>query len=501
MGNIDLPGGTWELDMAENFLYVSDLTGGVYTIDVLNNIEPFIAGRLNTSGTSYDLTLMGNYGYIADGFEGLVIMELSDMESSEEYEADNKNSKNLPPKAAMDIYGDTAGDYYILGTPLIFSAVNSFDPEGQEIYYTWNVEEGENRDESIIDMVYQEPGYYEIILQVSDGELTDTVSKKILIADINKPVSSIYPHNFTIEIEYVLDNQGQDFLQDIECLMRVPLSYEPYQNIKNMVTNIPAADELYDNHHNKLLQFVIDKDLEPSGQLSVLVTFDLVVNEFDYSDINQDTKYDKDDSDLYYYTRDDLYIDSDNPLIKEVTNELIGNETSPLTIAGIIYDYITRILYYDYERVEDKEYEFMSASEILKTGSGVCVDYSILYTAMLRAAGIPARLAAGIPVYAMLHETDKEIDIGHAWVEIKIPGHGWVPIDITTEEDFWTSNYFLDIVTERGPGYIYEHTTMDWGSYYYDGFNYNRDGEGIPQVKQSFFFRANGINLSEITKD
>ena len=86
-------------------------------------------------------------------------------------------------------------------------------------------------------------------------------------------------------------------------------------------------------------------------------------------------------------------------------------------------------------------------------------------------------------------------------MEIKIPGHGWVPVDITTEEAFWTSNYFLDIVTERGPGYIYEDSTMDWGSYYYDGFDYEWDGEGISPVEQSFIFRVKDLSLADIVKD
>jgi len=51
MGNIDLPGGSWELDMIDDFLYVSDLTGGIYTINVDDRSNPSIAGRLNTSGT------------------------------------------------------------------------------------------------------------------------------------------------------------------------------------------------------------------------------------------------------------------------------------------------------------------------------------------------------------------------------------------------------------------------------------------------------------------
>jgi PKD repeat protein len=500
-GSISIPGGAWELDMAGGFLYVSDLTGGIYTIDVNDPDRPFVAGRLNTSGTSYDITLMGNYGYIADGFEGLVIMSLSDEEEDAVYEPARKNNENLPPRAVLDIFGDMAGEYYPRGTPVILSAVNSFDPENEEISYSWYISGEMIADEKITDINFNDPGLYEVTLVVSDGELSDTAAEKISVADINEPIEQVKTHLFDIEIEYILDNQGQLPLTDIECLMRVPLSYEPYQVINDITTSFPVSDEIYDNHKNKLLRFIIEDELAPGKQVSVLASFQVTANEFDYGLIDREISYDEDDDDLYYYTRDDIYIDSDSPLIKNKAAKLAGKEKDPVAIAGKLYDFVARSLYYDYQRAENAEYEFLSASEILEAGKGVCSDYSILYTALLRAAGIPARLAAGIPVYTILYEKEREIDIGHAWVEIKFPGYGWVPVDITTEEDYWTSNYFLDIVTERGPGYIYEHSTMDWSSYYYDGFDYASEGEGISPAEQSFIFRVKGLELADIEKD
>jgi len=500
-GNIMLPGGAWELDMIDGFLQVSDLTGGVYTLDIIDSGDPFIASRLNTSGTSYDITVKGNYGYIADGFEGLVIMKLSAEDETGPYEPDRGSDSNTPPRSVIDIFGDRVSDYYIVGTPIIFSALNAFDPEGEEIYYIWNINGAAYEDKKIIDHIFEEPGYYDISLEVTDGELIDIRTEQIYIADINVPVLDLYPHDFKIEIEYILNNHGPQALKDIECLMRVPLSYDPYQCIGSTVTSIPISGVVYDNHWNKLLRFEIDEDLASGESMSIITVFNVTIYEFDYGNINLDLDYQENDPDLYYYTRDDLYIDSDNPIISNKVHSLIRNETRPLKIAEILYNYIVRNMYYDYDRAENREYEFMSASEILEKGSGVCSDYSILYTAMLRCAGIPARLAAGIPVHTILYETDKEIDVGHAWVEIKIPGYGWVPVDITTEESFWTDNYFLDIVTERGPGYIYEHTTMDWGSYYYDGFDYSWDGETAPHVEQDFIYRVIGLDISEIMKD
>jgi transglutaminase-like putative cysteine protease len=64
--------------------------------------------------------------------------------------------------------------------------------------------------------------------------------------------------------------------------------------------------------------------------------------------------------------------------------------------------------------------------------AGYCEQFATAETLMLRALGIPARLATGYATgdydavlnQAVVHESD-----AHAWVEAWFPGHGWVPID------------------------------------------------------------------------
>jgi len=180
---------------------------------------------------------------------------------------------------------------------------------------------------------------------------------------------------------------------------------------------------------------------------------------------------------------------------------LTKTNTNPVEIAKILYNFVIRNLYYDFPRAEEGDYEFLYASEILERGKGVCSDYAILYTALLRAAGIPSRLVAGIPVYTILFENEKEIDMGHAWVEIQLPDHGWIPVDITPEDDFMSANYYLDIATEKGSGYLYENKTMDWGSYYYDGFLFSWDSSMVPDTEQEFIFKASNIDLQDMLLD
>ncbi|HEY4695367.1 MAG TPA: transglutaminase domain-containing protein [Candidatus Hydromicrobium sp.] len=503
-GKCEIPGGAWELDSAGGYIYISSLSGGIYAIDVKDSNNPVIADSLNTNGTSYDITIEGNYGYIADGFEGMGIVELSgqSVEKEKLYTGGSQDT-NLPPRAFIEITGDRlTGGYFQIKNPVYFSARKAFDPDGDELDYLWEVNGTKYSDEKSFSYYFDKPGEYKIKLAVSDGVESSEATHNIVITEMNLPITSSIRHDFKVEINYTLINNSIESLKDINCFMRVPQTYYPFQIINDYSPNISNSDELFDNNWNSLIHFQIDNELPAGESLTVSVVMDITLYEFDYRDLDSDNlSYDKNDRDLETYTADDLFIDSDNPEIYNTAKSLIKNEIRPIEIARILYNFVIRNLYYDFPRAEDKDYEFLYSSEILERGKGVCSDYAILYTALLRSAGIPARLAAGIPAYAILYEKEKEIDMGHAWVEIKLPGYGWIPIDITPEEDFMSANYYLDIATEKGSGYLYENKTMDWGSYYYDGFLFSWNGNEVPEIEQEFIFRVIDLDLQDIMLD
>ena len=67
---------------------------------------------------------------------------------------------------------------------------------------------------------------------------------------------------------------------------------------------------------------------------------------------------------------------------------------------------------------------------VLRSGQGDCNEHTALFVSLARAAGIPARIAAGV-VYS-----DRVGDRGafyyHAWPEVFLGGPtGWVPVDPT----------------------------------------------------------------------
>src|SRR3989304_5766736 len=188
-GKCEIPGGAWELDSAGGYIYISSLSGGIYAVDVKDSNNPVIADSLNTNGTSYDITIEGNYGYIADGFEGMGIVELSGKSVEEENSYTDIQGENLPPKAVIEISGDRLdGVNYQIKNPVYFSAEGAFDPDGDELEYLWEVDGIKESDEKTFNHYFDSPGVYEVSLTVSDGVENTKEKEEINVVETDLPI-------------------------------------------------------------------------------------------------------------------------------------------------------------------------------------------------------------------------------------------------------------------------------------------------------------------------
>jgi transglutaminase-like putative cysteine protease len=128
------------------------------------------------------------------------------------------------------------------------------------------------------------------------------------------------------------------------------------------------------------------------------------------------------------YLQPEPGIESDNAAIVDFATRLTAGESYPLEKAIKLFYYVNKKLLY--RTAEEPDH---SALGTLRRGYGVCEDYSLLYTALCRAVGIPARLVNGFrfdPAKLGKGENDLE-QFGHAWVEVNLPGAGWVPVEPT----------------------------------------------------------------------
>lgn len=135
------------------------------------------------------------------------------------------------------------------------------------------------------------------------------------------------------------------------------------------------------------------------------------------------------------------YIDCDKEAIIDKALEITEGLYTNLEKATGIQQYIVGYLEYytDYYKPAD-----VKASKTLEEGIGVCMNFSRLYVALCRAAGVPARSVWGI-VYG--HSDDGIYDYHHQWAEVCDEVGTWHTCDFRYYNGFFNNNMkYLDLV-------------------------------------------------------
>lgn len=108
--------------------------------------------------------------------------------------------------------------------------------------------------------------------------------------------------------------------------------------------------------------------------------------------------------------------------------ELAAGADTDLDVVISIYNYITASITYDYNKAAAPPTGYVTdVDEILASGTGICLDYAALMSAMLRSQQIPARLEVG---YAK--------DAYHAWISVYTEETGWLNGLIEFTGSSWT---------------------------------------------------------------
>ncbi|WP_242839518.1 transglutaminase-like domain-containing protein [Butyrivibrio sp. NC2002] len=89
---------------------------------------------------------------------------------------------------------------------------------------------------------------------------------------------------------------------------------------------------------------------------------------------------------------------------------------SDLDVVSAIYNDLISTMSYDYEEAQSVESGYIpDIDEVLDTRTGICLDYAVLMSAMLRSQSIPTRMEVGYAGTAY-----------HAWISTYIKDIGWV---------------------------------------------------------------------------
>ena len=110
-------------------------------------------------------------------------------------------------------------------------------------------------------------------------------------------------------------------------------------------------------------------------------------------------------------------IQSGSPSIVKTAREIAGNSTDPLEVSRKLNEWVYR------EIKKDITLSIPSAEQVLAARQGDCNEHTVLYVALARALGLPARTAAGL-----VHVRGRFYY--HAWPEVWL-GDRWFAVDPT----------------------------------------------------------------------
>jgi transglutaminase-like putative cysteine protease len=109
-------------------------------------------------------------------------------------------------------------------------------------------------------------------------------------------------------------------------------------------------------------------------------------------------------------------------LLQATAASIAGKETDPERVAAAVYGWVA-----DRFRFRLGAVLFGASPEVLRNLTGDCSEAAVLTAALLRARGVPARIALGFA------SVGRGVFIGHAWCEARLGG-AWVGVDAALRE-------------------------------------------------------------------
>ena len=214
---------------------------------------------------------------------------------------------------------------------------------------------------------------------------------------------------FSVQIANVEAEPGST----IDFWVPGPLKTLEQRNIEYL--KIP--DPLWDNH--KGLSRYHFADPVPNTVYRINQTFwlDRYAVETKINSSNVEIGYDVDGRLYRAYTASTDMIPSDDEVLAEAAVSAVGRERNPYLKAKVVYQFLLGAL--DYELKPGGK----TIIDNFENGSADVYGFAMLYCAMTRAVGIPARPVAGFVIYG-----DRRARI-HYWAEFYLPQFGWVPVD------------------------------------------------------------------------
>jgi transglutaminase-like putative cysteine protease len=217
--------------------------------------------------------------------------------------------------------------------------------------------------------------------------------------------------NYSFDLTYDLENPN---LFPINTEIALPPSTN-YQDVSLLSLDPKPVNVTLDKDGNWLAQYY----LKPSQRLRVEATGETKVY------LNPKNATLSSDA-MKQYLAPKTYWESQDPRIKQVA--------SNLKTPGDIYEYVVKTLNYDFQRAIDNKPRLGAVKALENPNSAVCLEFTDLFIALARAAGIPAREVDGFAYTQNSQQRPLSLikDVLHAWPEYyDFDKKSWIMIDPT----------------------------------------------------------------------
>lgn len=244
---------------------------------------------------------------------------------------------------------------------------------------------------------------------------------------------------FTLKESLIIKNEGPGMAFEIKVWLALIQDLPPYQRVISKDITPASYTIVSDENQNKYAQFGFS-EVQRGKEIPIEMKYEIEVNEFRAALDN--CRWGSMPDSAKPFLKAERLIESDHPKIECLARTLVKDSKSPCEGLKKIYKWIGENIEYSTNVFENK-----GALWAIQNKEGDCFEFSSLFVALSRAAGIPARIIQGL-VYKADYRNEEELL--HAWTEAYLPGVGWVPIDPTWGRYAETSeDYFAKITPDH----------------------------------------------------
>jgi len=266
-----------------------------------------------------------------------------------------------------------------------------------------------------------------------------------------------------VEFVHTVRNQGPGVLTELDVYVAVPTNLLN-QRLVVAPTFTPPPSALRQDEWGQQVAHFHFEDVAATGEVTVRMRAEVALRATHLRVLPEQVgPLDEiPDEIAERYLADTPKYDLEHPTIRKAVRKQVGEERRPDAIARKLARHIQERLHYELSG------GWNAAPRVYERGSGSCSEYTFLFVALCRAAGLPARYAGALVVRGDDASTD---DVFHRWPEVYLPRVGWVPFDVQAGDKGKPA------LRARAFGRlddIFLITTLGGGASRYLSFNYNR---------------------------